>query len=410
MLRILYIGHNHRINDPRLLYREMKLLFEEIDSIEFWFIKFDDFVQPMAAPHHHQIDIRFSEVAVNGIPVNLIHIRTNRSRFFGTNGLISTLFNRNIYLLLVNSICVFFADKEVNFIQASDVREIPLAIELGKRLKSKLIYDSHEDYVRQAIDYGHHSLKKYLKGMLAFCLELRYLRRFDHIFCTDEYLYKKYSSKIYSSREVTLLRNFPLVEPERINQRVYLDTLVLQLVYIGGVNENRGVIETAQYIERFNRTSQAHKLELTVYSPVNPIVEYLIENFNINHFPWVDYATLMAELLHYDVGTCLWLPIKKFYRNLPLKNFDYMACGLPIITSNFGQLTKYIHLSGAGVCINPLSYSEFENAIRPMFHGNYRKELGQNGFNWVQQTGNFKTEGRSYIETITREHTMRITK
>jgi acetyltransferase-like isoleucine patch superfamily enzyme len=176
------------------------------------------------------------------------------------------------------------------------------------------------------------------------------------------------------------------------------DVKILRLVYIGGVNRHRGVIETAQYVSKFNTNSNDKKLEFTVYSPDHEIIRELVKQGALQHIHWIDYDKLMAELSNYDIGTCLLLPIKKFYRNLPVKNFDYMSQGLPFITSNFGNLAKYVILSGGGVCVNPKSYLEFENAIMPMFEGNYRRRLGERGYDWVRREGNFELEGANYVK------------
>ena len=395
-MKILYIGHAHRINDPRLLHREMKLLHSQLHSVEFWFLKYERVNQDSVGSEDGDPFIRVSQEVISGIIVNYIVVHgTHPSPF----GLIGQLFGF-VHTPIVNAIARFFGDRKIDVVQASDVREIRFATRLGKRLRSKLIYDSHEDYVRQVLDYQDGVFKKYVWAGLFYCLELQYIRQFDHVFCTDEYLLEKYQGLAYAARSVTLLRNFPVMMANSDRHPLYRDTHKLRLLYIGGVNQYRGIIETAGYVYRFNQRMNTKKLEFTIYSPDHDIVQALVTKYDIKHVSWMNYEELMAELGHYDVGTCLWLPIKKFCRNLPLKNFDYMSQGLPIITSNFGNLEKYINVSGAGICINPKSYHEFEQAIVPMFDGSYRRQLGEKGREWVQREGNFETEGRPYVDAI----------
>lgn len=110
------------------------------------------------------------------------------------------------------------------------------------------------------------------------------------------------------------------------------------------------------------------KLSFYVYSPDHEIIQQLRDSGKINHIPWIDHNDLMDKLIsEYDVGICLWHPIQKFQRNLPLRNFDYMGVGLPIISSKFSNLKLHLEKSGAGICNNPFHYDDFERAIRIMF-------------------------------------------
>jgi glycosyltransferase involved in cell wall biosynthesis len=287
-------------------------------------------------------------------------------------------------------------------IQASDVREIKLCLSMKKRLKCRAIYDSHEDYSRQIIDYADSIKLRTLKEAFVFWFsEMRRIRQFDAVFCTDDYLHKKYRQPLYGARNVFLLRNFPYKINMMVKETHFETKNELKLVYIGGVNKYRGVIECAEFCERFNTESNNNqKLHFTIYGPNNEIIESLKKRDLIQHFEWIEYIDLMNALSQYDVGVCLWHPIPKFYRNLPLKNFDYMAAGLPILTSNFGNLAKYLNESESGIGIEPTKYDEFKKAIITLFEPKIRFRFSQSGQKWVSKSGNFKNESKEYVSII----------
>ena len=114
----------------------------------------------------------------------------------------------------------------------------------------------------------------------------------------------------------------------------------------------------------------------------------------------MDYMDILDELVTYDVRACLWQPLRKFERNLPLRSFDYMSVGLPIVTSNFGNLAKYASESGSALCINPLDYKEFEVAITRLFDPLEQKKLGENGIRYTQNIALFRKEAEPFIKTI----------
>lgn len=401
-----------------MLHRQIKLLDMELDSAEFFYLRFENFSslkgEDKALGQKYSLmrlisfieylwcyltgKLHAKEVISRSLPVCGINIHqiTVFYEDFSPFGFFHRIFGHPKKTLI--QISEHIKPATIDFIQASDVREIRFAISLGKIFQCKLIYDSLEDYVRQIIDYQHKSLPSYIHAFIIFLLELVYVRRFNWVFCTDNFLNKKYKKRIYGSKKVNLLRNFPLISDISYD-REYDPKDPLKLVYIGSVNRYRGVIETAKYVQEYN-TTHTQKLEFSLYSSDSDVVKTLVHDYGVIHHEPVDYAVLMQALDNYDIGICLLLPIKKYYRNIPVKNFDYMAKGLPIITSNFGNLTKYIEQSGSGFCINPRSYKDFEISINNLFDQKLRKQMGLNGRKWVEQEGNFETEGLCYVKSF----------
>jgi glycosyltransferase involved in cell wall biosynthesis len=285
-----------------------------------------------------------------------------------------------------------------NVVQASGVGELQVALRIGKHTGARLIYDSHEDYYRQAVDYNRGLLKARISGMLIAATELLLIRNFNDVFCTDDYLYSKYLHRYYAARHVHLLRNFPYEVVE--NNAKFAPKDFLYLVYIGDFNPYRGVRECAEFCDRFNKEFDDKQLRFVVYAPDHALLDELVQKGIVERYGWVDYPKLMTKLQKYDVGVCLWHSIPKFHRNLPLKNFDYMAAGLPILTSNFGNLKRYLDISQAGIGINPTSYIEFREAVLRLFDPVQRRRFSKNGQKCIRESWNFCREGEEYVKCI----------
>jgi len=390
--KIVFIGLSHRLNDPRLMHREMKTLTGSIDNIEVYFVKI------VRCEEQKGLSVKTEDVALdNGKLITNISVILPSSK-----GLLSKMITRlRGTLLLVRTT----RGLKPEVIQASDARELPLAVMMKLFLKSKLVYDSHEDYYRQALDYGGKSLRSFFSALRLQLSEMLFVRFFKSVFCTDEFLLSKYSKSFYGAKEVNLLRNFPYVDEraqERIKLKDFSSTNELKLVYIGGVNKFRGIIECAQYCRKFNEEFRDKQVSFDVYSPPNEITEDLCNSDLITHYPWTEYEVLMRLLSNYDVGICLWLPIEKFHRNLPLKNFDYMGVGLPIITSNFGNLKKYVEIPRSGICVDPTDYTEFKNALLTMFKPENRKTYSMNGIIYTSRIASFQVEAKAYVKAYKR--------
>lgn len=388
--KILFLAFHHRVNDSRLYYREINTIKDKIPESQVFILTLSGDKEYNNITSTKNI-IPLQKYAITHIDVQ--HPSKGKS-------LLHRQYNKLLLKLpLIYHLMSTCRKLKPDIIQASDVRELPFAVLLSKFCRCEIIYDSHDDYYRQILDYSSRKVTKYFTALKFMVSEIIWVRFFSAVFCTDEFLLAKYKKRIYNAKRISLLRNYPYQVIEDVH-RTYGTKSTLKLVYIGGINKHRGIIECAKYVKLFNAEFDDKHLVFDVYSPETLITDELKKEGLITHIPWIDYSELMNRLLEYDVGICLWLPIRKFYRNLPLKNFDYMSCGLPIITSNFGNLKKYIIESKAGICVDPTNYQEFKVAIQKMFNPNVRKEYSLNGIRWVEEYGLFENEAKEYIITL----------
>lgn len=389
-LKMVFIGLYHRPNDPRLFHRQMRLLKQELPSVQLYFLSRKGLLDFATIERGRRQAFRDK-----GSDIDEIWSRpTKQHPLLG----LPTKRLRAIVSFFVMTRCLRKTRPAI--IQASDVREIVLSI-LGRLLTgATIIYDGHEDYFRQQLDYSRSKILMIPKALLLAGIEILFLRFFDAVFCTDDFLLKRYRRRRYGSKQVFLLRNFP---PRQMvgRPRTATNKQHLELVYVGGVNSHRGVVETAKYVARFNQEHySARSLRFTVYAPPGDLTVWLQRRFGTNYRPWIDYQDLMRELAQYDIGVCLWKNIVKFRRNLPMKNFDYMAAGLCILTSDFGLLKEYAADSGACICIDPMNYQQFKDAMVRFFSGEERKRFADSGQSYVDNYASFEREATDYVNAL----------
>ncbi len=387
--RVIFSFLNHRETDGRVFYREVRHVLHEIgDNIEMVFVGYQRCNQKedILLTEH---DIMFEGYKIHSyqftVPGNCDVFQKIRWK--------QKLESRVRKLLKRLKPDMYFI---------ADVREISSAMKAFKNTETKVIYDSHEDYVRQALDYKGLKILNYFHATQYYLLEKRNLQFFEAVFCTDEFLYEKYKRTKYKAKQVYLLRNFPYYVEKGDNlPRKFELSNVLKLVYIGGVDSYRGVIETAEYVKKYNSENKESRLTFDIYGNDNKIAKSVSDGNVVKCHGWIDHGKLMQLLpREYDVGVCLWQPLPKFYRNLPIKNFDYMGVGLPILTSNFGNLRIHAEKSKAGICIDPTSYDEFSEAISVLFKPEKRKQFSENGINYASHDATFQKEAQPLIECL----------
>ncbi|WP_044210236.1 glycosyltransferase [Flammeovirga sp. OC4] len=366
MRKILFIGLAHRSDDPRLFHREIKVIKETNSCDIYWLTNREDETYENASYIDKYIKLKKS----NNLIVRII---------------------KNIFNILKT-----VHELKPDVIQFSDIRELiflfPIKFFFGAKVR--IIYDAHEDYFEQILVFDRNKVKAYILKYV----ELLSFYFIDTVFCTDDYLleyYKKYHPKVY------LMRNYPLIPKGNIIKEYWQNDNLLKLVYIGTMNPYKGVGNIIDFTNRFNNEKNDFKLELNFYTNLKEVNNDLLSsNEFIKYNDYIPLNKLYDKLKQYQVGVCIWKNIKKLERNLPIKNFDYMAVGLPVLTSNFGNLKKYIDLSKSGVCISPEDYLDFKNAVITLNDKNKRVELGNNAYNFFSEGKDFRLESDNYLDVI----------
>ena len=85
--------------------------------------------------------------------------------------------------------------------------------------------------------------------------------------------------------------------------------------------------------------------------------------------------------------------------SLPIKMFEYMSAGIPVIASNFPLWIDIIQGNNCGICLDPLDPRKIAEAI-DFLAGNpeQAKEMGENGRRAVENRYNWGNEERKLLQ------------
>ena len=85
------------------------------------------------------------------------------------------------------------------------------------------------------------------------------------------------------------------------------------------------------------------------------------------------------------VGLVLLHPTSNHLNSLPVKMFEYMAGGIPVIASDFKVWKEIIEGNKCGICVNPFDLAEIRNAVQFLVENESRRlEMGRNGQNAIR--------------------------
>jgi glycosyltransferase involved in cell wall biosynthesis len=279
----------------------------------------------------------------------LEHIDENRSveRFklffdkLNKNSLISIL----KYFEFIVKVFTFYKGKKVKVVNCHSLFVLPVGY-LLKLVDSKiwLIYDAHELESEKA------GLNKISKA-ISSSLEKFLIKKVDKLIVVSPSIGKWYESK-YGVSNVVVIRNTPEASNSKVRNSVFNEKFQISkdsmiFIYQGVVNKGRGI---ELLINVFSEIAADKHLVIMGYGPLVDFVKEAERNSSNIHFL---VAVLPSEIFYYTSGADVGLSIIEnislsYYYCLPNKLFEYLHSGLPVIVSDFPDMSAIINEYNCG--------------------------------------------------------------
>jgi glycosyltransferase involved in cell wall biosynthesis len=175
---------------------------------------------------------------------------------------------------------------------------------------------------------------------------------------------------------------------------------IYDAIYSGTVSALRGIYEIVHAVYFIKQYRSAIKViviggfnsERLKHRILSLIKKYNLADNLIIHPP-VPFEEISSFYSNSKIGLCLFHPIKLYKNAVFIKTFEYMAFGLPVIGSNFGNIAHYIESADAGITVDFLQPAAIGNAIIKILdsHGLYEK-YSNNGVSAVREKYNWQSE------------------
>lgn len=242
-----------------------------------------------------------------------------------------------------------------------------------KELKHRpvVIYDAREPYAEDYVSY----IKpwfgfKYFIRIFAFYVdawEKHKSKAYDLVIANEETVQKKFA-KIIGEQKAKVLYNFSDALDDF--QDLSYDEKKYDLIYSGAITELRGAYLILNGLIKAKQKLPNIKLVfLGRYYPENlkNELQYFIEKNDLSRNVHLQDAVPYREVAEYynqsRVGLVLLQRVKTYEISMPIKLFEYMAFGLPVVASNFGHMKKYIEKDLCGTLVEPDNAEQVGSAI-----------------------------------------------
>ncbi len=145
------------------------------------------------------------------------------------------------------------------------------------------------------------------------------------------------------------------------------------LLYCGLLNEQRGAWNLLEAVRALKPAMPELKV-LLLGKIQPPELRGAMQKFILNHDlqntiemkSQVPYEQVGKFYKESRVGLLLWQPIRSLKIKMPIKLFEYMAFGLPVIGSNFGHIAELIRKESCGLVVDPGNLEEVVRAIESL--------------------------------------------
>lgn len=273
----------------------------------------------------------------------------------------------------------------------------PELIPLGKKLSKagkKVIYDVHEDVPRQIMTK--HWIPELLKKPISWIFE-KYennaTNKFSAVVTSTPFIKERFEK--FHSRVVDI-KNYPLLNELYFGDKQKTEKKNI-VTYIGGISEGRGLYTTLEALKKIPDV----ELKLAGKFGNNKTYDTAksIESWKkVDFLGFVDRNQIKEILSSSKVGLVVLHPKINFIDSLPIKMFEYMAAGIPVIASNFPLWEDIINKNKCGICVDPLNVKEITEAIQWIFDNpEEAKKMGENGRKAVEDKYNWEEESKKLI-------------
>lgn len=279
-----------------------------------------------------------------------------------------------------------------------DPELIPIALLLSLRGK-KVIYDIHEDLPRAIL--SKHYLPRWIRrplGWLAERGEKLACRHFAALVSATPVIAERFTGLNGHS---VVVQNFPLLQELISLGGVPWSERIYSLAYIGNISLERGIREMVQAMGLLPDRFQATLKLAGNFSPPSLREEVIrLPGWRrVEALGFLDRPGVIELLRQVRVGLVLIHAEPQYQASYPIKMFEYMSAGIPVIASDFPLWREIVGSSGCGLLVDPLDVKAISEAIEFLLtNPQEAEEMGRRGRFAVEKHYNWASEERKLLQ------------
>lgn len=269
-----------------------------------------------------------------------------------------------------------------------DPELLPYGLKL-KKMGKKVVFDSHEDVSGQILDKGW--IPYVFRKIISLCYkhyETYCVKKFDAVVTATPHIADLFVDR---TPKTVVINNYPKLDDIMFHDTSF-EQRELIVCYVGGISEIRGESVMVDAM-----TSVDGKLLLAGPYDETGVAEK--KNDNIEYLGKITRSEVNNLYGKSRAGIVLYQPAENHYESQPIKMFEYMAAGLPVIASDFPHWRNIVEKTQCGICVDPTNVEAVREAcIKVLADPKAAQLLGRNGYENVMREYNWKVEEKKLLE------------
>lgn len=259
----------------------------------------------------------------------------------------------------------------------------------------KVVYDVHEDY-RRAVTQNFRlpRLVRAVIGPIVAAVEWTSQHFFSGIVAVDDTI-----AAHFIRRKTIIVRNFAIASEFCLPGELPMEARPPEFAYIGTITENRNIMGMLDAFRIAEDSGITFRLAGDFTVEADRIAAHAHPYWpHVQFEGWVDRTAVASILGSVRAGLLLIKPIPHEMDGLPIKLFEYMAAGVPVIASNFPLWRSIVETSGAGVIVDPEDPRAIASAMRWIIaNPSQASAMGARGRQAVQDRFNWDAEAAKLL-------------
>lgn len=252
-----------------------------------------------------------------------------------------------------------------------------------------IVFDAHEDLPVQVLEkpYIPHFARRPLSRLTSIAERLL-VRHVDAVIGATPWISDKFAN--YGCKSIWIA-NFADSSPHD-SMLTYLERPI-RASYVGALSQRRGIVQVVQALAKCRSPISLGLAGVFQEPNLRAQVEAMPGWDRVEYLGYISRHAVFEELDRSRVGLVTIHPTAIDVEGLPVKLFEYMAAGIPVVASNIPHWIDIVEGNGCGICVDPAAPDEIADALDwIMRNPSEAAEMGERGRQAVDDRYHWRTE------------------